>query len=359
MAAHLYCCQNTLQNLYDHIVPVLDDFNVNHSCLFGTNKDDFIIGLKELTEIIKSIYADMINNPAEYGLPLVEDIEYKPFNPKAAISKKSSFRLVALLYTLARNSELKGNDLKVNENNFSKELKNLKSMFKVTNSKMIFNKLRNYGFIYEDNTFSYSDNHSVIPALYGYMKNVPLQKPAIFSLNYNFAATDLPSHSTVFTEYLSENEREFFILLNEFMLSECFNIGNTGDYNIFSYSIEYLMDSKDDKRIVRCYSDFGKLGVWLKLHNSDCYDYYIEKLPEKIKQIFRKESSCKFCIESCGARIFRTFEGTEYTDCGYGNYFIITSFDLDDIKYYKQIILLERKAEKINARKKEIKVYLD
>ena len=106
MAEHLYCCQNTIQNLHDHIIPVPDDFNVKPDCLSGTRKEDFINGLKELTERIKSVYADMIKNPADYGLPLVEDIEYKPFNPKAAESGNSSFRLIALLYTLAGNSEL-------------------------------------------------------------------------------------------------------------------------------------------------------------------------------------------------------------------------------------------------------------
>lgn len=360
MNKHLYCCQNTIQNVYDHIIPVPDDFNVNPACLSGMEKQDFISGLKELTNIIKSVYADMIQKPAEYGLPLIEDIEYTPFNPKAAESKNSSHRLVALLHTLVQCSELSDFELKVNDKSFSEACKKLKPMNKVTNSKMIFKKLHDFGFTYDNNIFSYPDNNNVIAALYGYMKHIPLKHRALYSLNYFLAAADLPEnhHQGAFAEYLSGNEREFYTKLNEFMASEGFVVGNEGDYCDFSFAVEYWIDSKSKKRIVRCYSDFGKLLICLKLHSSDCYDYYTESLPEKIKQIFRKASSCRFCAESCGARLTRTFEGVPYTDCGYMNLFDIADYDLNDIDYYKQLILLETKAVKKNARRKGIKVYL-
>jgi hypothetical protein len=359
MANHLYCCQNTIQNLHDHIIAVPDDFDVNPGCLPGINKADFINGLKELTEIIKSVYADMILNPGEYGLPLVEDIDYSPFNPKAAESKNSSFRLVALLHTLAGNSELTGSDLNVHEKSFSEALKKLKSVFKVANSKMIFNKLRGYGFMYENNIFSFPDNLNVIPALHGYMKNVPLHKPAVFSLNYNFVKHDLPPRPSVFAEYLSGNERDFFVSLSDFLEKENFALGSADDYTIYSYSTEYSINPKTGGYILRCYSDSGKLQIRAKFNNSGSYDYYIDNIPESVKQIFRRESTCRSCNDSCSMKLARSFEGKEYTDCGYNSFFNIDNYDMSDIEYYKQILLLERKAVKSNARKKGIKVYID
>ena len=335
MNKHLYCCQNTLQNFHDHIIPVPDDFNLS--------------GLSELTEIIKSIYADMIQNPAEYGLPLVEDIEYTPFNPKAAESKNSAHRLIALLYTLVQSSKLTDNELIVDDKKFSESLKKLKSKYKVANSKMILQKLRDFGFMC---------NKNIIPALFEYMTNVSLNHEATFSLNCYLTAHDVPDHATVIAQYLSGGEREFFTQLSVFMANEGFVVGTSPDYSEFSYSIEYLIDSKDEKRIIRCYTDNGKLRINLKLHSSDCYDYYTENLPERIKPMFRKESTCKRCKESCTYRLYRTFEGISYTDCGYGNWFTIADYNPDDLEYYKQIILLETKAVKTNARRKEIKVYL-
>lgn len=356
MDKHLYCCQNVIQNFHDHIIPVPDDFSVNKSHLFAVSEQDYIDGLKALTDIVRLVYADMIQAPAEYGLPLVEDIEYSPFNPKAAESKNSAHRLIALLNTLARNGELTDGELIVDEKRFSESLKKLKSKYKVSNSKMIMQKLCGFGFTYDNNIFSYPDNRNVIPALYGYMNNVSINCDAAFSLNCFLAAREKPEHQTVIAEYLSGDEREFYKQLNDFMENKGFVIGNEGDYRDFSFSIEYWIDSKDVKRIVRCYTEYGKLCVWLKLHNSDCYDYYTESMTENIKQMFRKKSSCRICKDSCNYRLYRTFEGIAYTDCGYGNWFTVSGYDPDDIEYYKQIILLEAKAVKTNARKKGIKV---
>lgn len=359
MDKHKYCCQNTIQNFHDHIIPVSDSLEVNSACLYDISRQDFINGLKELTEVIKSVYTDMIKSPSDYGLPLVDDIEYSPFNPKAADSGNSAHRLIALLNTFARNGELTGSELRVDNKKLTEKLKKLKSIHKVTNSKMIFKKLCDFGFIYDNSVLSYPDNNNVIPALYGYMQNVTLNHEAVFSLNCFLAAQNPPAHQAVFAEYLSGTEQEFYKQLNKFMDNEGFVISNVSGYRSFSFSLEYWIDSKDEKRIARFYSDYGKLIVCLKLHNSGCYDYYTEMLPNNIKQMFRKESSCRFCKEPCKIRLYRTFEGVEYTDCGYGNWFNIPVFDPNDIEYYKQIILLEVKAVKTNARKKGVKVYKD
>lgn len=364
MEKHKYCCQNTAQNYLDHIIPVPDNFKVKPECLFGLNQNiNFIKGLKTLTEIIKKIYSDMIENPDEYGLLLVEDIEYNPFNPKAAESKHSSRRLITMLHTLAQCGELYDGQIVTDKKHFIEMYKSLKSVFKISNGNMILKKLCDFGFTidgfngkaFDKNIdkliLSHIDNN-VVPVLYGYMKNAPLKNP-LFSLNYYLAisADDLPAnnHQIIFAEYLSGNEREFYMRLNEFMKSEDFIVGDSPDYRDFS--IEYLIDSKTEKRIARCYSDFGKLRVCLKLHNSDKYTEYTEKVPERVKQIFRKESSCRFCREPCRMRFYRTFEGISYTDCGYWNGFDIACYEPDHMEYYKQIILLETDAMK-NKRSK-------
>ena len=358
MSKHLYCCQNTLQNFRDHIIPVPDSFKVKSSILCGLSENDFIGGLRAMTDVMASVCDDMIKSPADYGLPLVEDIEYTPFNPKAADSKNSAHRLFALLNTLANSGELTDSAIVVNEKLFAESLKKLKSVHKVANSKMILKKLCDFGFACDGGVFSYADDANVIPALYVYMRNVPIRSEAAFSFNWRLAADERFTHPEAVAEYLSGGEREFFELLDKLASAESFPVGDEGDYRAYSYSVEYWIDAKDKKRIVRCHTENGRLRVLLKLHNSDCYDHYTESLPENIRQMFRKPSSCKFCKEACTYRLFRTFEGGSYTDCGYGNWFTVAECEPGDFEYYEQLIKLEAKAVKTNARKKGQKVYI-
>lgn len=357
MGNHLYCCQNTAQNYLGHIIPVPDDFKVDPDSLYGLDKEDFIEGLKKLTEIIKEMYSDMIQNPAEYGLPLVEDIEYKPFNPKAAESKHSSNRLVATLKALVQCGELSGEEIIVNKKMFSEICKH--NDYKISNSSMIFKKITDFGFavgnfngkVFDKNSdtfsFSYLDDNNIVPVLYGFLKNKPMKAP-LFSLNYYWVIKeeDRPdnNHQMIFAEYLSGDERKFYKRFDECMVSEGFVKGSAADYRYFS--IEYVIDAKNEKRIARCYSDYGKLQIRLQLHKSDSYIEYIESLPEQVKQIFRKKSTCCSCRDNCWLPLKRTFEGITYIDCGYGNYFDIICYDPNDIDYYKQIILHEVNAQK-------------
>jgi hypothetical protein len=326
MVKHLYCCQNTAQNDLDHIIPVPDDFKVDPDCLYGISKEEFIEGLKSLTDNIKEIYSDMIQNPEEYGLPLVEDIEYTPFNPKAAESKGSAARLVATLKALVQCGELSDGEIIVNKKLFSELCKS--KDYKVTNSTMILKKLSDFGFFVgcfngkglDKNsdifTFSYIDNKDITHVLYGFMKNKPLKDP-LLSLNYYWAIKqeDRPAdnHQMIFAEYLNGEEREFYKRFDEYMESEGFPTGSAADYRYFS--IEYVIDAKNEKRIARCHSDYGKLQIRLQLHKSGSYIEYIEGLPERIKQMFRKESTCRSCRNNCWLPLHRTFEGITYTDC--------------------------------------------
>jgi len=358
---HQYCCQNMVQDYHDHIISVPDDFNVNPDCLYGISKTAFISGLKLLTEILKSMYADMIQNPAEYGLPLVDDIEYSPFNPKAANSINSAHRLVSLLHSISQCGELEDGKIVVNKKQLSTVTP--KSIYKVSNANMLYKKLGEHGFEIDgfngktlerkrdEFSLSYLDNAHVIPSLYGFMRNTPLQKSALFSLNYFLAIKEeeLPSnnHQLIFAQYLSGDEQKFFTHFDEYMTEAGLVVGNKGDYGVRQFRIEYLLKPKDGKCLVRCYSDFGKLRIFLRLRRLDRYADYLESLPERVKQIFRVDSNCRFCQDNCGYQNAWTFEGVSYTLCGYMQYFEITDFNIDDIVYYTQIIAKEIESSKI------------
>ena len=361
MSKHLYCCQNMLQNYYDHIIPVPNDFNVNSDCLYGLSKDDFINGLKSLTEILKLLYADAIQNPAEYGLPLVEDIEYKPFNPKAADSGNSAHRIISLLYIIAQCGILDNGRIIVDKKHLSAT--SPKSIYKISNASMLYKKFCDYGFEIvgfngkaldkkRDNfVLSYPDDNCITPALYGFMKNTPLQKSALFSLNYFLAIKreELPQNNRqyIFAQYISSAEREFFTQLDEHVIALGLIVGNKGDYDERQFRIEYLLKPNDSKCLVRCYSDFGKLKILLRLRKIDSYVKSLESMPEHIKRIFRADSNCRYCKQNCGYQNKWSFEGATYEMCGYMQYFEIDNFNVNDVVYYNQIISLEVEASRL------------
>jgi len=350
---HEYCCQNTARNLLDHFIPIPDNFNVNPNCLYGLSKDEFIGGLRTLTEIIQSMYSDMIQNPAEYGLPLVEDIVYEKYNPKAAASGSSPSRLITTLYSIVHCGDFANNEITVNKKLFTEKLKT----HKAANVPMILKKLCDNGFIisgfngksFDKNsdtfTFSYADGGDVVPALYGYMLNAAIYKVAILSLNYFLAipqtewSADL--HTSIFAKYLSGSENDFYVKFNRHIVAQGLHVGNGDDYNIHTYRVEYFINPKDKSRFIACYSEFGQLRVSMRLRNIDRYANYLETLPERVKQVFRKESTCRYCQEPCGQRYAWTFEGVTYTVCGYMYLFDIISYEPEDAEIYKQIIMHE------------------
>lgn len=345
MPKHQYCCQNTAQNYLDHIISVPDDFNVNPNCLVGITRQEFISGLKTLTDILHDMYEDIIKNPAEYGLPLVDDIVYSPYNPKAGESEHSTNRLITILYILANAGQISEDRIIVDKQLFS-ELSKAKrpTHFKLSNTKILLKKLCDFGFVYDNFTLSYPDDSNVIHALYGYMKNTPLRRYAIFSMNYYLAIApeDMPSdiQQTIFAEYLSGCERELYVWLNEQYTKSGFNC--IGDH----FSLSYHVTSKEKKRALRCDSKNGKLRIECKLYNVGDYSGLIEKMPERIKNVFRNVKDCSIdnCLykrETCICRVDWILDGQNYKACTFEHFFSFQGFEPDDLEFFKQMLSYE------------------
>ena len=287
---HIYCCQNMSQDILDHIIPVPDDFNVNPNCLYGISKDEFISGLKTLTKTIQSMYTQIVQNPAEYGLPVVEDIRtgsHGGYSAKAGASAQSAFRLVTTLHTLVSCGDYSNNEITVDKKRFTENSKKLGS-FSVANVPMIMKKLCDNGFI---------------------------------ASGFNGKSFD--------------------------------KVCSEGDFGYHSYRVGYMLKPKDKSRLIESHSNNGNLQVRMRLRNIDRYVSYLETLPERVKQVFRKESNCRNCQEPCGQRYSWTFEGVTYTVCafGYWGLFDIACYEFDNVEFYKQIIHSEIDAIKNKGRK--------
>ena len=331
-------CQSEAQNFLDHIISVPDDMLVNPDCLYGISEDEFIEGLKALTGVVRGIYEEIIKNPIEL--------------------EGSPRRFVALLHSMVRSGELVDNRIIVNKAHLSERVKKLHAQNKISGINTLYKTLCDHGFVIdvfngktldrkaETFTLSFLDNIYLIPALYGYMKTVPLKKHAIISLNY-FLATPkdkLPEnfHPLWFAQYFNETEKEFFLRFNEHLNTIGLVVDNADDYIPTSFRIGYKRKLKDSVSLARCFSNNGLLSVHLRLRKIDRYSKHLETLPEHIKQLFRVKSNCRHCSKNCSYLNAWTFEGIEYALCGFNQYFIIKNYDINDVEWYNQIMTWDK-----------------
>jgi hypothetical protein len=228
------------------------------------------------------------------------------------------------------------------------ECKKLPQAYKVTNAETTLKSLKKFGFVY-DGLKLFHEDKNIVPALYGYMKNNKLTD-SLFSLNYYLAMDKVnlteALYPVVFSEYLTGNEKIFFIQLNGLMLKSGFV---REDIPLCDYNYGYVTDNKKQRWLLCCVTDNGKLTIKMKLHYSGEYFAYHETLPERIKQIFRKptdENKCKNCEKCSNRKLFRTFEGKEYIECGHENRFWIINFEPGDVEHYINIIKNETAAMK-------------
>lgn len=348
---HRYCCQNAAQNYLHHIIPVPDDVDVNPDCLFGIERHEFICGLKELTDIIKRIYGDMIEVPSEYGMPLVDDIVYVPPNPKAADSEYAVNRVVTILFILVQSGELSDNGIMVDKDKFKAMLKEKRSRyFKISKANMILDKLREFGFVFEYNQFTYPDNYRVIRALYGYMKNVKLNRDSLMSLNYhliiNPKSKQKNTDQMIFAEYLSGADKELFLWINEVYSKAGFYCVNPG----YHFMLDYHLNQKERKRALRIRSQNGMLQVSCKLYHVSTYSELIEKASEEVKAVFCNMPVCspENCIykrNTCICRVDYMVDGQFYKACTYENFYYFDGFRAEDAEFFKYIFSVEAKQQ--------------
>lgn len=304
-----------------------------------------------MSEAVSIIYEDMINNPDNYGLPLIEDIEYGEFNPKANDSFNSSKRLLNMLNNISKAGELADGYLVVSKEKFNFYNKSLKAKDKLQNVRMLIKNLQNFGFVidaYDDRkaknfTVAFPGNKLVINALKGYLQFDKLPHH-VYSMHYYFADDEdhltNNRYSQIFTQYLDGDEKGFFICFNEQLIKNNFSCrSNTG----YGFTIEYRINKDDVNYLVRCYSEEKKLKVALRLRKLEKYQEVIKDFSTDVKSLL-STTTCKLCNEKCNHRFTWEFEGCKYSTCVYDN-FILLNYDksaFKNIDEYIKLLCLER-----------------
>jgi len=368
-----------LKSHCDFILPVPDDFNVDPDFLGEMKNADFIQGLKALTETVKSIYADMLENPLEYGLKdpdkLLKDIneyiktneltqaEYdslgydvgaKTFNlMRCSVDMRNSAnRLIMVFEVFVKFGLLSDGKIWLEKKAFSSGIKNRTSVNKISNADKLLKKIESFGFIYDGLALSHK-NKNIIPVLHSYLKNI-----CEYTLNYHYAIhkddVTYDSYPNSFSQYLGGQEKKFFLNFHDSMKKA--GLANDffadGDLGRFGPNYDFGVDDKMKRFMARFELWTGKLMVRIKLCFIGEYSELIETMPENVKQMFRfrpteevkegKVIRCRCCKDICGARLHRYFEGLEYIECGqHGLDYYIEILEPEDADYYVQILKTE------------------
>lgn len=348
-----YCCQNATEEILNHMIYSPIYYKVDKKYLYDCDEMDFIDGFSCLWSTVQLIYKDIIMSPADYGLPLVNDISYPSFNSKANESTNSSKRLVGLMGIIGQVGEMVNDELVVPIDQYILRLKALKSKDKITNADKILKKLNDFGIVISDFTgksfkkgadtftISFPDNRNMMKAWKGYMMTEQ-RRYEFYSLHYYLIIPpeSLPEnqHCITFGQYLNHGESEFFSKFNDRMMEEKnFRCESAFSYQ---YTLEYSIKDKDSY-IVRCFSNGNILDIRMRLKNISLYISYIESLPLHIKKLFMVDSNCRKCTENCAHRQEWQMDNINYVYCDYDNQIHIKDYILDDVEYYINLIKLE------------------
>jgi hypothetical protein len=339
--------------------PIPEYFKINPKYLLGLDENEFIDGFHCLRNTVRDIYKDIIKNPESYGLPLTED----------SVPVNSSRRLMDYLNVLSRAGELRENSLVVTFDMYNESLKTIKPKVSIAASNILIKRLTDFGFYFtgfNGKTFdkglnqfvvTYEDNRNLIPVLKGYsMANHMSEnrRDEFRACQYDLVAAsgELPKQvrAYVFSQYLSGEQKDFFIRFNERMTEEGFTCETPQSHN---FTLEYYLNEqipfdKKPPHIVQCTSENNQLNINLVITSIPSYCGHIEKLPDRVKAVYKRAVIYQPCknmesCELCGCIRKWKMDGEDLISCQFGNAHI-SDYNLDDIEAYISVIKLEAEA---------------
>lgn len=334
-----YYVQEYAKKRADNILPVPDYFPLRGD--FGS---DFIPDFSELTKILKKIYIDISKNPAGYECelyPVNEKIRGKGVDNESNLSLD---RIVKCLRILCDCGKINNNNtLSVKADNFNKQIK------KVKNHSAIIEKLKDFGFFFQDDIFnknidyfliSYPDKPNIMNVLKIYMNcwndvlNDDYLKSEIKRNGYGCIAYYYNYYLFDYKATANPKELDSMQLIKD--ISYTWDEESRKAYiSFYEYSKKYPEIRFSDgsyyigkKRICTFHYDNIRVFLKLKLKNPEKYTNEIEKLPEYLQLCFSKAArKCRNCgclgnnPDICNNRIYWKLYGVDYIGCSMESFY--------------------------------------
>lgn len=221
-----YHCQTRLKEIINGMIKVQDEFTIDKKYRCNMDKKTITIGFKKFTDVMGSLYSDMLKNPVESGLVLTP-LEVYVNDQKARDSFMSVYRPIALLYNLVKAGIQEDGNLIVDPiKYFDKEYKKVKyyGWENITTAGEIIGRLCRLGFNFsglkgkkldkkaDKFVLSFPDSPAVIKALCAYMETYTEGKRfdiEFIMCDYGYFQTRLlPVYSYEFPVFLDEKNKD-------------------------------------------------------------------------------------------------------------------------------------------------------
>lgn len=339
----------------DEVVRLPETFKVHECFIKFISKEDFITAFKEIWDIYINIYGDIAKFPEIFGMPLYKPEDFNYFTKQARDSRSAAYRPFILLYNLLISGDFQNGE-------FIMDVAKFKSVNKVKNIHILFERLSDYGFLFEglknyrvtnqNISMSYNDNANVMFVL-------KLMADKAYSTNrfedflcchYKLFYNDMNSadygyNADVVADKMHTKEEQEFINAMDETLRELGYFSQPKSWNegpgYAYYDKESVMKANGPYHYWML-SWKTKLVLYLRIRNASKCLAYLNQCPDTVKQIFlRSDSGCENRINgTCQFGQEYTIDENTYWRCGCCSAPFYFSPIKDDIPHYIKLVEL-------------------
>lgn len=362
------------QRHQDQLIQVPCDYMIHPDFMFLANADEIRAAFSRLHTLCFQIFAGIAESPEKFGMPLYLKEEYRNFSQQCRDSEQATFRPFVLLYNLFTCGDINDQSVIVSIEKFKaiKPSSTHTRTFseKMTNAHCLFEKLADYGFIFEglknnkttdkDIVIRYPDDTLLLhlwKALADKTKNI---HSMIDFLHCSFRLLQDDMHTKGYSDFLGfidtfpvEAEKAFIYKMDEALMSIGLLRGKIGYY----YRTESLIRQKGPYsfRIINInkwnpwHSEIKpeKVELGLRIRNVYRCMAYLQTCPDSIKRIFtgKSDSGCqKHRDNTCKHGVSYEMDGRTYWRCACCDpAFRLQQPKVEDIPHYIKLVELGEK----------------
>lgn len=358
----------------DQLIQAPHDYRIHSDFLFLACDNEIRDAFSQLHELYFLIFEGISESPEEFGMPLYSKEEYRNFSQQCRDSEQATFRPFILLYNLFTCGDINDQSVIVPIGKFKaiKPRPTHSRTFseKTTNMYCLFEKLADYGFIFEglknnkttdkDIIISYPDNTLLLhlwKMLADKAKNINC---IIDFLHCSFRLLQDDMHTKGYSDFEGfidtlpvEAEKTFVYKMDEALTSIGLLRGETGYY----YRTENLIKQKGPYsfRIINI-NKFNpwnteikheKVEIGLRIRNVyNCMEY-LKTCPDSVKRIFteKNDDGCKkHRDDTCIHGVSYEISGRKYWRCACCDpAFCFQQPKIEDISHYIKLVELGEK----------------
>jgi hypothetical protein len=356
-AVHMqYYIQEIAGNYLKNLSGEAEDFKVAPVFLYGTDRQDFVSGYNALVRLFKSLYNDIISNPASFGMLLKEMEISNAKNSDYTGSGQSLVRVPNLLFVLGAEGELQPDmSLRLEGAKLTAAAKELK----ITGLPLLLKKLTDYGLVMEglnktvkENdviAVSYPDNRYMLIALKALAEAMLIlnkgdrKKPKayFYMLHSGLLASEKVKNPklglTHMRRTLDIEKQKMAEALDETVSAFCKLTVRMGGFLRNDWSCVYT-GSASKKVVLSLSTVQDRRSAKLNLQNINKYIDTIAEYPENIRETIKTCGwDCGHCHDSCAGPFSFEFEGKAYNKCRCGA-FAFQDISKDELPYCKELL---------------------